>query len=171
LDGPEAPEALHYPLPSSSPVVRWLIDNLEVPDTSRWDGPTEGWSVRTQSYHHRFSGWMARAGHLATLVAALLPEWQARWRRCFSHWSGLLSLLIGDESFTLRFAGSELQLLDQPVAGSEAVHLTPQAFVQLVFGYRTIAQATEQSISTDSLVVLDVLFPAHEAWIPSSDWF
>jgi len=57
-----------------------MIEHLQVLDTSHWKHPADEWVVRSQTYHHRDAGWMARLVHLPILVQALLPEWQARWR-------------------------------------------------------------------------------------------
>src|SRR5439155_2365706 len=53
LNGSAAPASLRYRLPPTAPVLRELIDHLEVPDTSHWGSPAEEWVVRSQSYHHR----------------------------------------------------------------------------------------------------------------------
>ncbi len=104
----------------------------------------------------------------------MLPEWQERWHRSLAHWSGDLSLQVGDEAFTLRIAGTNLQLLDSPIISSDTLKLTPQAFTQAVFEYRPIARVMQQSQETlpdDLLTVLNILFPTGNAWIPPSDWF
>lgn len=55
---------------------------------------------------------MARLVNLPALTQAMLPEWQARWQRSLAHWSGDVSLMVGDEAFMFRFAGTALQLLE-----------------------------------------------------------
>ena len=70
----------------------------------------------------------------------MLPEWQARWQRSLAHWSGDISLMVGDETFTLRIKGSDLRLL-VPSTTVKALLLTPQAFTQLVFGYYPAAES------------------------------
>lgn len=174
LDGPAAPSTLRYPLPLSAPALQWMIDHLEVLDTSHWEHPTDEWVVRSQSYHHRDAGWMARLVHLPTLAQAILPEWQTRWRRSLSHWSGDVLLIVGEEQCIPRFDGTELHLVDQPASATEAIQLTPQAFIQIVFGYRPAAYALDQhsqSLKGDLRSVLNVLFPLGHTWIPASDWF
>jgi hypothetical protein len=151
-----------------------MVENLEVVDISAWDNPTFGWVVREQTFRHRHAGWMARLVSLPALTRAMLPEWQARWQRSLARWSGDLSLVVGDEAFTLRFVGTDLQLLDAPGTAANALSLTPQAFTQVVFGYCPIASAIQQRaypLPGDLATVLTILFPTGQTWIPASDWF
>jgi GNAT superfamily N-acetyltransferase len=172
--GQGTPEAFLYSLPPSSPALQWMADNLEVVDISTWDMPVFGWAVREQAFRHRHAGWMARLVSLPALTRAMLPEWQARWRHSLAHWSGVLSLFVGDEAFTLRIAGSDLQLLDEADTATDALRLTPQAFTQALFGYRSIARVMQQRaqpLPDDLITVLNILFPIGNTWIPASDWF
>jgi predicted N-acetyltransferase YhbS len=162
-----------YNVPPASPVAQWMMENLEVVDISHWDSPIFGWAVREQIFHHRHAGWMARLVSLPALKKAMLPEWQARWLRSLAHWSGDLSLAVGDELFTLRITGTDLRLLDVPTTAA-ALSLTPQAFVQAIFGYSPIArgiQLGEQPLPDELATVLNILFPTGQTWIPTSDWF
>jgi predicted N-acetyltransferase YhbS len=174
LDGPAAPTILRYRLPLTAPAIQWMIDHLEVFDTSNWEHPADDWVVRSQSFHHRDAGWMARLVHLPTVAQTLLPEWQARWRRSLSHWSGNVLLIAGEEQCILRIDGTELQLVDHPIEAADAIQMTLQSFIQILFGYRPAAWAVHQhrqSIKGDLLSVLNVLFPQGHTWIPASDWF
>ncbi len=174
LDGPDAPLFLRYRLPHSAPVLQWMIDHLEVVDTSHWKHPSDEWVIRSQSFHHKDAGWMARLVDLSTFTQAILPEWQERWQRSLSQWSGKVHLQVGDESCFVQIEGSQLRLVDQAMGTAEAVQLTPQDFIQVAFGYRTVAQAINhsgQTISNEMLAVLKVLFPECQTWIPASDWF
>lgn len=167
-----APKDFLYSLPPSAPALQWMADNLEAVDISNWDMPVFGWAVREQTFRHRHAAWMARLVNLPALTRAMLPEWQARWRRSLAHWSGDLSLIVGDEAFTLRIAGTDLQLLDEADVAQDALRLTPQAFTQAVFGYRPIARVIQQQpLPDDLLTVLNILFPTGNTWIPASDWF
>ncbi|MBV9230915.1 MAG: GNAT family N-acetyltransferase [Chloroflexi bacterium] len=175
LDSTDAPAFLRYRLPVTAPVLQWLVDYLEVPDTSPWrEEPVTGWAVLSHTYHHRYTGWMARPAHLPTLIQAVLPEWQARWQRSLLCWSGTINLTVGKEVYALRINSNELQLLDQPGEDTHTVQLSPQAFTQSLFGYRPVSrlvQSGEQPITNDLLTVLNVLFPTGHTWIPASDWF
>jgi len=136
--------------------------------------PVFGWAVREQTFRHRHAAWMARLVHLSALTRAMLPEWQVRWRRSLAHWSGDISLSVGDEMFTLRITGPDLQLLDATNTTTNALSLTPQAFTQALFGYRPIARVMQQRaqpLPDDLITVLNILFPTGNAWIPASDWF
>ena len=173
LDGPNAPAALRYRIPPTAPVLYELIDALQVPDTSHWRHPPEEWAIRSQTYHHRFAGWMARLVSLPTLAQALLPAWQARWRQSLAHWSGTIALMVGEDTCTLHFDGTQLQRIESSESAT-VVRLSPQRFTQLVFGYRPVAwtlQQGEQSPPDEVVTVLNILFPYGHTWIPASDWF
>lgn len=173
LDGPNAPAALRYRIPSGAAVLYELIDALQVPDTAHWRQPPEGWAIRSQTFHHHFAGWMTRLVSLPTLAQALLPEWQARWQHSLAHWSGSLAFMVGADTCTLHFDRTHLQLVASPDSAT-MVRLSPQRFMQLVFGYRPVAltlQQGEQSPPDAVVTVLKVLFPYGHTWIPASDWF
>ena len=168
------PETFLYSIPPMSPLAGFLVENLEAVDISTWDMPVFGWAVREQTFHHRHAGWMARLVNVPALAQAMLPEWQARWQRSLAHWSGDVSLMVGDEAFTLRIEGSDLQLLAAPSTTAKALLLTPQAFTQVVFGSCPIGRVLQQrghSLPSDLATVLAILFPTGRTWIPTSDWF
>jgi hypothetical protein len=175
VEGPDAPAALRYRLPPSAPVLQWMIDSLEVPDTTMWQHPADEWGVLSQTFHHRFTGWMARLVDLSVLAQEFLPEWQARWRLSLASWSGAISLLIDDAACTFHIDGHELQSYTRPEqSASTSIRLTAQAFMQLVFGYRSIDQLLSQEtqpLARDVRSVLNILFPTGHTWIPSSDMF
>jgi hypothetical protein len=151
-----------------------MVEHLEVVDISTWDNPTFGWAVREQIFRHRNAGWMARLVSIPALTQVMLPEWQSRWQRSLAHWSGEISLVVGDEAFTLRLSGTNLQLLDRPGTIGNALYFTPQAFTQVVFGYAPIVsvlQPRDQPLPNDLATVLTILFPSEQTWIPASDWF
>jgi hypothetical protein len=82
--------------------------------------------------------------------------------------------MVGDEAFTLRIEGSDLQLLAAPSTTAKALSLTPQAFTQAVFGSCPIGRVLQQrghSLPSDLATVLTILFPTGRTWIPTSDWF
>ena len=174
MEHQDASKAVLYMVPPNSPVIYWMMDNMEVVNITTWDNPMLGWSVRQQTFHHRNAGWMAHLVNLSALTQAMLPEWQARWYHSLAHWSGDISIMVGSEAFTLRLGGRSLQLLNAPVASTNIFTLTPQAFVQAVFGYRSIAELVltrEQSLSSDLVTVLSILFPIGQTYIPAFDWF
>jgi len=172
--GHKALEALLYSVPPTSPVAHWMVENLEVVDISTGDMPVFGWAVREQTFRHRNAGWMARLVNLPALTRAMLPEWRARWQRSLADFSGDVSLMVGDEAFTLRIAGTDLQLLAAPSITANALLLTPQAFIQVVCGACPIGRVLQQRehvLPSDLATVLTILFPSGQAWIPTSDWF
>jgi len=169
-----APESFLYSVPPMSPVADFLVEHLEVVDISTWDMPVFGWAVRKQTFCHRHAGWMARLVNLPALTRAMLPEWQDRWQRSLARWSGDVSLMVGNEAFTLRIEGSDLQLLATPSTTAKALLLTPQAFTQVMFGYCPITRAMQTNahlLSSDLATVLTILFPTGQTCIPPSDWF
>lgn len=174
LDGPTAPTFLRYRLPPTTPALQWMIDYLDVFKTTNWEHPADEWVIRSQTFHHRDAGWMACLVHLPTLAHALLPEWQARWKRSLSHWSGNVLLSVGEERCVLRIDGTKLQLVDKLLGAAEEIQIMPHTFIQILFGYRPVAWVAHQhnqSIKGDLLSVLNVLFPLGHTWIPVSDWF
>ena len=173
-DAQDASGGMLYSVPPTSPVAQWMVEQLEVADISNWDAPVFGRAVREQTFRHRNAGWMARLVSLPALTRAMLPEWQARWQHSLAHWSGDVTMVVGDEAFTLRITGMRLDLLDASATNENTFVLTPQAFVQVVFGYRPIARLLQQQgypLSIEMETVLSILFPTGQTWIPASDWF
>lgn len=174
LSGETAATTLRYRMPSTFPLLQWMVDHLELPDTSHWDDPAEMWVVREQVYRHRFASWMARLVSLPMLMQALLPELQVRWQRSLASWSGTITVSAGKESSLLRFDGQHIALATSPSPSKASLHLTPQELVQIVFGYRAVSWALErrgQALEQEAINVLNILFPTSHTWIPSSDWF
>jgi len=168
----QAPSSLPYFLPHEAPMTHWLIDTLQVPDTSQWGSPALEWGVRTLSYHHRFAGWMSCLVDFPLLLAALLPQLQARWHRAFAHWSGEIDLSVGGQTCTLCLADTRVWLAPTSRSASQLLELSPQAMVQLLFGYRPLAALADLSLlSAEACGVLALLFPPGHSWIPCSDWF
>ncbi|HEX6552007.1 MAG TPA: GNAT family N-acetyltransferase [Ktedonobacteraceae bacterium] len=177
VKGTDDVTTLRYLVPPTSVMAQLMIEHLEVPDTSHWGNPAMEWAVKSEAYHHRDAGWMARFVHLPALMQAMLPELQERWRRALASWSGTLRLDVGEEVSMLRIDRGELLLGDEPVATAATAHtiqFTPQAFTQLAFGYRPVAWALrsrQNDVAADVIAVLALLFPPGHAWIARSDWF
>ncbi len=168
-----APE-LCWRMPLDSSTLYLLADHLSVPDTSAWNDPIHGWSVRSQTYHHPDAGWMARVGSLSALAQSMLPEWQQRWQRSAVRWSGALTLVVDGETCTLALEGADLRLLDQQPAQARQMVLSQQALTQVLFGYRPLGWVATQpnhSIPADLLPVLEALFPPVRTCIAGSDDF
>jgi predicted N-acetyltransferase YhbS len=172
FDEHDAPATLHYILSPDSLLAHWMIDHLEVPDTSQWHGATLEGAVHGRSYHHRHAAWMARIVHLPTLMAALLPELQERWRRTLASWHGELVFTIGDEAFALHIHDRTVQLVEVPGTTSAHVTLSSQQFVEVLFGYRPLSYFVHtRALEGEPGQALALLFPAGHTWIPASDWF
>ncbi|HEU5349814.1 MAG TPA: sterol carrier protein domain-containing protein [Ktedonobacterales bacterium] len=172
-DGREnIPPYLHYRLPLDSSMVEWMIQYLEVPDTSDWDTPHEGWSVLSRTYHHRYAGCMAHLVDIHVLLEAMLPELQTRWRQTLARWEDEITLRVGSEPSTLRFTGRDIHLISDSDAQVQ-LEVTPQALAQLAFGYRSITSVMRESaltLSREVVAALTHLFPTGHAWIAGSDW-
>jgi predicted N-acetyltransferase YhbS len=174
LDDADEASSLRYALPLDAPMTQWLIDTLEVPDTSHWHETAEGWSVRTMTYHHRFAGWMGGLTSFSALMRALLPEFQIRWRRSLAQWNGEILLTVDGQECLLRFTGADVQLTEWSGADPAVarLELAPQALVQGTFGYRPLAWMIDTvHLSSDIGAVLAILFPLGHTWIPRTDWF
>ena len=173
VEGPRAPATLRYFLPGDSPTMQQLIDHLAISEAPEQQPPFK-WTVFDQTYRYRYAGWMARLVQLPVVAQAMLPEWQVRWRCSLANWSGDVVLAIGEETIAVRIAGSDVQLLEQAPATADVVPLTPQVFVQLLFGYRPASWALQQCgqpIDDILHTVLSILFPSGNTWIARSDWF
>jgi predicted N-acetyltransferase YhbS len=171
----DATTTLRYRLPRHDRLVQWMLDHLEVPDTSHWRHPADEWVLRGGSYHHRYAGWMGRIVHFPTLMQTMLPELQRRWQHGLAQWNGRVVLSIGGELCVLHIDGRRIELGDplHVASGVEAIQLTPQIFTQLIFGYRSAEQALEacsQNVPDELLSVLSILFPPDHTWIARSDW-
>lgn len=172
FDGDAIPKTLRYFLPLNTPMVQWMVDRLEVPDTSQWTHPSLEWGVLTQSYHHRFTGWMACLASFPILMRSILPELQARWRRALAQWSGEIALTVNGETRVLNINGAEIQLMEHNSSTAYHLELTPQAMIQWVFGYRPLSQLTSTAhLPSDASAALAILFPGGHTWIPMTDWF
>lgn len=151
-----------------------MVDYLELQDTSHFDDPAELWVVREQIFRHRFTSWMARLVSLPIFMQTLLPELRARWRRLLANWSGTIALVVGEETSLLQIDGRDIALATSRSSATASLHLTPQEFVQVAFGYRSASWAVErsrQTLNQEVLTVLNLLFPTGHTWIPTSDWF
>ncbi|HEY1348033.1 MAG TPA: GNAT family N-acetyltransferase [Ktedonobacteraceae bacterium] len=170
--GETTPASLLYFLPHEAPMTHWLIDVLQVPDTSQWGSPALEWGIRTLSYHHRFAGWMCCLVDFPLLLAALLPELQARWQRALAHWSGAIDLSIAGKTGTLYLEGAQVRLAANALPAPWRLELSPQALVQLIFGYRPLSSLADLSLlPAEARAALAILFPPGHTWIPYSDWF
>src|SRR5579859_1699621 len=116
---PAPPAEIFWRVPSDAPTLYFLIDYLQVLDTSTWGSPSTGWSVQSQTYHHPDTGWLARPGSMQALAEAMLPEWEARLQQRVARWSGALVFEIGAESFTLEVGDAGVRAAACP--GAEGV--------------------------------------------------
>jgi GNAT superfamily N-acetyltransferase len=155
----DPPDTLTWPLPPDSPTFYRLADHLPVRSETR-SCPREGW--------------MARPAHLGELFAALLPRWQVQWQRYTPPWTGLLSLMVDEEIRVLELGADGLRFSELPPDGLPRVRMSPQVFVQLLFGFRPVCWTADQpgqEVPEPLIPVLEVLFPQEPAWIAGSDAF
>ena len=162
FSGVEGDVEISWPLPTNSATYYLLSDHLP---------------LRSQVTHTPDADWMARTGHVPTLIDGLLPLWNERWQRYNAGRSGTLAVTIEDESFLLGSDGVGIHLLDPMTSSAHAarqVVMSQQVFTQVLLGYRPISWAAKQSgqsIPEDLHGVLDILFSQAETWIPGSDAF
>jgi len=132
--------------------------------TIRWSVPEETFlfyhlashiPFRCERQPHYSADWMARVGDLE-------PD--------------VLYLTIDQRSFSLISDLQGIHQTDQTPDPQSSYHvkLTPQAFVQLCFGFRPIAwfaSQAEQTIPEEIAPLLDALFPLSSSWVAGSDFF
>ncbi len=158
----EENSSISWPLPTNSQTYYLLSDRFQ---------------VRSQVTHTPDADWMARTGHLPTLIDALLPLWNERWQQHSPTRSGVLAVTIENEPFLLGADAMGIHLLDPMTSSSHAarhIKISQQVFTQLLFGYRPAAWAIQQpgqSIPKELHPLLDILFPFTQAWIAGSDAF
>ena len=160
---PEPASEVHWPLPPDSPALFAIADRMP---------------VRSETRIRPDDGWMARPASLPALFQALLPLWRERWQRVAPPWIGVLALEVGDEregaACALEFGQGSLRMVEYDPTNPHQTHFSQQAFVQLLFGYRSLAWLAEQpgqSLPKELWPALEVLFPPVRAWIPGTDAF
>jgi predicted N-acetyltransferase YhbS len=158
---PEPPQELNWPLPLTDSTFYCLAQHLP---------------VRTQLFSIPNSGWMARPAHLSALLQSLLPLWQQYWqeRSRLLDWSGTLALTVDDHTRFLEITPTSIQFIDKPSSAPLHVTLSPDIFTQLIFAFRPVSWALlqpGQRIPEQLIPILNVLFPAGQAWQAGSDYF
>jgi hypothetical protein len=154
--------SISWPLPTNSQAYYLLSDHFQ---------------VKSQVTRTPNADWMARTGHLPTLIDALLPLWNERWQQHNPGRSGVLAVTIENELFLLGADAMGIHLLDPMTSSAYAarhVKMSQQVFTQLLFGYRSVSWAIQQQgqeIPEELQLVLDILFPQNPAWIAGSDAF
>ena len=171
---PDPPAEIIWPLPGDSPTLYHLLDNITFPHTSPLPPYPQWYVVRSQMRHLPLAGWMARPAGLRLLVRELLPRWRLRQQHYIAHWPPTLALTVGGTTFLLEIRQGELQLVEQATASPESVHLSPEVFTQLLFGFRPATWAARQpgqQIPEDLIPLLEGLFPPGHTFVAASDAF
>lgn len=153
------PQALTWQVPPGSATFFALADRI----------PLEG-AVR----HLPIGDWMARIGHLPTFLAAILPHWNQRRQNSNVLWNGSIQIDLGETTFGIDFGGVEARLSAQPSAEAPHVRLSPQALVQLTFGFRPawwLARQPANDIPDHLLDLLQTLASTRSGWVPGTDRF
>ncbi len=154
-----SPAALTWQIPPGSATFFALADHIHLENSTR---------------HLPRGDWMARIGHLPTFLSAMLPAWSERWQRNNLLWSGPIGFASDEARFCLDFDGYEVLLHDLAPSSAPTIRLTPQALVQLTFGFRPawwLARQPDNDIPDHLIDVLQALTPTHPGWIPGSDRF
>jgi predicted acetyltransferase len=149
----DAPAAeLIWPLPPDSELAYDLADHLHM--TSR-------------TIHHPTEGWQARPAHLPTLLDHVRFLWMQRRSDIRGDWRCLLRLSVEDTQILLEPPAI-------PAPDPVDIRMTPQALVQLLFGYRPVRRlASMGAIQAPeaALPALEALFPPDNMWIAGGDAF
>lgn len=129
------------------------------------------------SVYHRTNvhrrGCMGRVIDLPRLVAKMLPEWtELVGRSELAGRSGGVSLGIGDDVLRLYYhRGAVRAAVSGGKAGSR---VTPERFIQMVCGYRSVANLADDSdvqIGRADMRALEVLFPERNTYLFGPDQF
>ncbi len=153
------PPALTWAVPPGSATFYTLADHLHLESSAR---------------HLPSGDWMARIGHLPTFLAAILPHWHERWQQSNRRWQEPLVIDLGEASFGLDFDGPDLRLAEPAPANVPPIRLTPQALLQLTFGFRPawwLARQPANDIPAHLIDTLQTLAPTQPGYIPGSDRF
>ncbi|HEY4383065.1 MAG TPA: GNAT family N-acetyltransferase [Ktedonobacteraceae bacterium] len=157
----EPPQELNWPIPPTDTTFYFLAEHLV---------------LKSQIFTSPNGGWMARPGHLPTLVRSLLPLWQEYWQKRSSQtdWAGTFGLTVDNYTSFFAVTSSSIQPVDGPDPTSQNVMFSSQMFSQLIFGFRSLSWLLLQSgqqIPAKFIPVLNILFPLSQAWIAGSDSF
>src|ERR1051326_8103290 len=146
-------------------MAQWMIDSLEVADTSHCKSPAEEWGVRSLTYQHRFTGWMAHLVNYPELMVSLLPELQARWQRSLAQWNGAIMLDVDNERCVLHIRGRSVELVERSAEDVYSLRLTAQDVIQGIFGYRSLTRLARRAHFPEELcTALSILFPSGHTW-------
>lgn len=159
MTGDTADERLTWSLPLDSPIFYHLMERIP---------------ARSERWHHFNCDWMARPGHVETLVHALLPVWTERLRQTACLWQGNLILTVETMRVPLTISGDGVTLCTEAVDTSPEVKLTAKAITQLCFGFRPVswfASQLDQQIPNEVQPVLETFFPPLSVWVAGSDYF
>ena len=153
----EPPEMVRWPLPPDALAAALIADRFVVERTSL-SRPSANWEAATVDP--------------VTLLRAMVPAWDERWRRQATNWSGALALTLDGITCRLSLTAGGVSL-DAP-RGDEAyaVSFTSAALLPLLFGFRSVAWATVQDgqeIPAEALPLQEVLFPPVTPWIAPTD--
>jgi len=129
------------------------------------------------SIYHRGNtnrrGCMGRLINLTTLAREMHLEWSALLGRSeFASRSGRLALAVGGE--VLRMNYSKGRVKTSVSTGKAASRVTPERFMQMVHGYRSIADLAgdcDVSFARSDVRLLEVLFPERNSFLFVPDHF
>lgn len=145
------------------------------PDSHTFHLLTEKLPVRLETQYTPGAYWLARIGHLPALLSSLQDAWRQRWSSALANWTGEIVFQVGASAFRLALGPGKVDIITKSDDDSgEVVRLTPQAFTQLVFGYRPIhwyAHQPELHVPHPLIPILQILFPSGHGYIPGTDHF
>ncbi len=150
---------LTWRLPLDSPIFYHLMERIP---------------ARSERWHHFSGDWMARPGHVETLVRSLLPAWTERLHRAMYPWQGNLILWVDTLRLPLTISTHGVTLGTQIVEDCVDIRVTAKALTQLCFGFRPVswfASQPDHQIPPQVQPLLEILFPPLAAWVAGSDYF
>jgi len=124
---------------------------------------------------NRNGGWMGRFINLKGAFEKLAGELEKRLRvSAFKDWQGILRLATDLGTIELHIASGEVGVREETEGGALACTLPQTALIQLLFGYRDIAEVAADpgvAIPPEALSLLRALFPRGYPFIARPDWF
>jgi predicted acetyltransferase len=129
---------------------------------------------RVVMQYHRSGGAMARIINLPSCFARLAPELTRRMRAGRYNWSGRLTITTDIGQVALRFEKGVAACEESPRASGGVLRTDQALLTQLLFGYRSPAEALRSgaaSLRGAPVELLEVLFPQGQAYCWHPDHF
>jgi len=140
---------------TGNPMIHWIVppDDPLVLFGRRWLDVTMSAQYRAKG------GWSARIINVSSLLKAVRPELESQMER----------VGMSPDDLLLDFRSDSIKLA---LRNRKAAYLTPQDFVQIMFGMLTpTAFAWREGLPPEAGALLAVLFPPRVAAVAPLDWY